>query len=389
MSVAQKITSVETARKYARSGVPKSLFHYIDGAAEGEVTATENARGFEQIAFRPRAGQGLEAPALATTVVGNDVSFPVLLAPCGLLQLMHPEGALGAFRAAHRQGTIAALSTFAGTPPETFAAEPGPRWFQLYATDRDMAADLMQRAKATGFDALVVTMDSATTGKRERDAGGGAHSTFDLNLKNMVKLAPQVITRPRWGVRMVNTTIQTLRHATLPGSGVTSPMAPPMPGELPRGTPFPVSPYTWDDVKWIRDQWSGPLIVKAIMTGEDATTAVDIGAEAVVVSNHGGRQLEGAPATIRALPEVVDAVGSRAEVLLDSGVRRGSDVVKALAVGARAVMIGRPYCYGLAAAGEAGVSRVLSVLRADMARTMVLMGCRSVHDLDRSWIQPV
>jgi isopentenyl diphosphate isomerase/L-lactate dehydrogenase-like FMN-dependent dehydrogenase len=390
MPVTQKIFSVEDARRYARSSTPKALFNYIDGAAEGEVTAAANQRAFEDVKFRPRAGRGLPTPDQSTTVVGMPVSLPVIIAPCGLIQLLHPEGAVGVFRAAKRRGTIATLSTFAGTPPETLAAEPGPRWFQLYATDHDMAGDLIKRAKDSGYGALMLTMDSATSGKRERDAGTGAQGAMELNFKNVMRLAPQVIVRPRWGVRMVTTSVNTLRHATLPGSGVTAPMGPARPGERPPpGTPFPVSPYTWDDVKWVRDQWDGPLIVKAVLTGEDAVSAVDAGADAVVVSNHGGRQLEGAPATLTVLPEVVDAVNGRAEVLLDSGVRRGSDVVKAIALGARAVLIGRAYCYGLAAAGEDGVARVLSIFRDDIARTMALMGCSSVHDLDRSWLQPL
>jgi isopentenyl diphosphate isomerase/L-lactate dehydrogenase-like FMN-dependent dehydrogenase len=200
---------------------------------------------------------------------------------------------------------------------------------------------------------------------------------------------------------MLSTTLSTLRNSPVPGGGSHSPMAPSQaapstttspiapPDRPARGTPMRVSPYTWDDLKWIRDQWSGPLIIKSILSADDARACVDIGADAIIVSNHGGRQLEGTPATMRVLPEVVDAVGSQVEVLLDSGVRRGSDVVKALALGARAVLIGRAYLWGLAAAGEPGVRRILSILRADMARTMELLGCHSIDDLDRSWLQPL
>ena len=302
---------------------------------------------------------------------------------------MHSDGVVGIFRTAHRSGTIAALSTFAGSPPEVLANEPGPRWFQLYATDRDMASDLMARARQAGFEALVVTLDSATGGKRERDAGSSAAATSKLTFRSAALLAPQLAIRPRWMLKMLNTALATFRHATLPAQE-TSPFGPP---RSPGGSRDPfapprVSPFTWDDLRWIREQWSGPLLLKSIVSAEDARRSIDVGADAIIVSNHGGRQLEGAPATMRVLPGIVDAVGSDVEVLVDSGIRRGADVVKALALGARAVLIGRPYCFGFAAAGEAGVHRVIEILRADMVRTMALMGCASVHDLDCEWIQP-
>jgi L-lactate dehydrogenase (cytochrome) len=383
--------------------VPQGLFDYIDGGAEDEITMAENEHAFRAVAFRPRAGQRVESPRLNTTVLGTPVSLPVLLAPCGLIQTMHPDGALGVIRAAQKSGTIPVLSTFSGIPPESVASQPGPRWLQLYAVDRHMAKDLIDRAAASHFDALVITADSPTMGKRERDIRHTSISAGPISLSTALRMAPQVLLKPRWTARTLRTTISTLTTATLPGrphglrpdSATTTATAPPLPrpsedSETPlagNASPPLVSPFTWEDIAWIRDLWSGPLLVKGILTGEDAVSSLDAGADAVIVSNHGGRQLESAPATLRVLPEVVNAVGTRGEVLVDGGIRRGGDVVKALALGARAVLIGRPYLFALCAAGESGVERILEILRADMARTMVLLGCRSVADLNPTWLQ--
>jgi isopentenyl diphosphate isomerase/L-lactate dehydrogenase-like FMN-dependent dehydrogenase len=397
-SLSSRISSVSDARRFAHRIVPQGLFDYIDGGAEDEVTMAENERAFRSVTFRPRACVRVESPRLDTTVVGTPISMPVLLAPCGLIQTMHPDGALGVIRAAKRAGTISVLSTFSGIAPETVTSEPGPRWLQLYAVDRHMAKDLLDRAAASNFDALVITADSPTMGKRERDIRYSSIAANGIRLGTAMRMAPQVVLRPRWTVRTLRTTISTLTTATLPGRppiGTTPAPAPALPRPsvdsptqpADNASPPLVSPFTWEDIAWIHEHWSGPLMVKGILSGPDAVAAVDAGADAVIVSNHGGRQLESAPATLRVLPEVVDAVDSRAEVLVDGGIRRGGDVVKALALGARAVLIGRPYLFALCAAGEAGVERMLEVFRADMARTMVLLGCHSVADLDRTWLQ--
>ena len=283
-------------------------------------------------------------------------------------------------------GTVTAISTFAGITPEACANEAGPRWYQLYAADRNAARASIQRAKAAEFEALVVTMDSPTMGNRKRDSGTAA---AELSLRNAFRLAPQVVTHPRWFARMAVRTVTALRSSPAP-AGPTRPRSQTSGGTSQvhdgHAVPQRVSPFTWADLEWIRAEWSGPLLVKGVLSGHDASQSVELGADAVIVSNHGGRQLEGAPATLTVLPEIVDAVGSRVDVLFDGGIRRGSDIVKALALGARAVMIGRPYLYGLAGAGEAGVARILEILRSEMVRTMQLMGCHDIATLDASWL---
>ena len=399
MPVVDRIVNVADARRFARRAVLRSVFDYVDAGAEDEVTKTDNEQAFRTLSFRPRAGVSVGQPEVGTTVLGTPVSMPVLLAPCGLVQLMHRDGALGIARAAKNTGTISALSSFAGVPPEAMASQPGPRWFQLYATDRELAADLIARAAKSKFDALVVTMDSPTGGKRDRDVRNGSASGLKLNARTFVKFAPQAVMRPRWVLRSLASTVATLSSSEtdkVPGAGLygpprrsSSPTSTTSPSNVPSPSYVPphISPFTWEDLAWIREQWSGPFIVKSILSAEDARACVDVGADAVVVSNHGGRQLESTPATLSVLPEIVDAVGSQIEVLMDGGVRRGGDALKAVALGARAVLIGRPYLYGLMAAGEEGVARILNLMYEDIARTMVLMGCKSVADLDPSWLR--
>jgi L-lactate dehydrogenase (cytochrome) len=416
-----RINNVADARRLAKRILPAPVFDYVDGAAEDEVTAAENEKAFRQIAFRPRMAVRVERPELETTVLGTRIALPVLLAPCGLVNLMHPDGALGVVRAAKRAGTVSILSTVSGTPPEGMAAEPGPRWFQLYAANRDIAEGLIDRASSSGFEGLVITVDTPALGKRERDLRHGVSGSLSLSTRSLLNLAPQLVSRPTWAWRMARRSLATLGSTPLPGGtpGASSgsggpsrnskmqepPAQDPPPQEPPERRPAEreaaptgavssagavamlASPFTWEDIKWIRGLWSGPLLVKGILSGDDASLAADAGADAVVVSNHGGRQLEGAPATLRVLPEVVAATGGRVEVLVDGGVRRGGDVLKALALGARAVLIGRAYLYALASAGEAGVDRMLEIFRVDMTRTMSLMGCHSVSELDRSWLQ--
>ncbi len=372
------------------------MFDYIDGGAEDEVTMRENERAFREIAFRPRMAVKVGRPRLDTTVLGTPVALPVLLAPSGLVQIMHPDGALGAARAAKRAGTVSVLSAVAGTPLETFAGEPGPRWFQLYAAERDTAEQLMDRAATARFEGLVVTVDTPTLGNRERDVRNGVAGPLRLDARSAMRLGPQILAHPAWSLGMFRTGMRLFARA--PGSPVTAPGTGAQAREGSGGGPVGAaasagavvmlsSPFTWEDIGWIRSRWSGPLLVKGVLSGDDAVLAAEAGADAVVVSNHGGRQLEGAPATMRVLPEVVAAAGDRLEVLMDGGVRRGGDVVKALAAGARAVFVGRPYLYALAAAGEAGVERMLEILSSEMSRTLSLLGCPGVSDLDRSWLQ--
>jgi isopentenyl diphosphate isomerase/L-lactate dehydrogenase-like FMN-dependent dehydrogenase len=311
---------------------------------------------------------------------------------------MHPDGVVGAARAANAQGSIFTLSTFSGAPPEDLADEPGPRWFQVYATSRGMAEDLVVRAADTKHDALVITIDTPTSGKRERDLHHGIPGgNFKLTPKSALKFAPSMVTRPQWVMRMAASTIQSLRTSPMPGDGAEPEAKPAAAGAAALPTKdasrkrkermMVVSPYTWDDIAWFREQWQLPLVVKGVLSADDARRAVDLGADAIVVSNHGGRQLDGVPPSLAVLPEVVAAVGSQTEVLVDSGFRRGNDVVKAIALGARAAMVGRPYLYALAAAGQPGVERLLKMFASDMRRALMLMGCPDLETLDPSWLR--
>ncbi|MGH9919903.1 MAG: alpha-hydroxy acid oxidase [Nitrososphaerales archaeon] len=374
---ARRLHSVHDARRAARRRLPAVVFDYVDGAADDEVTMRRNERAFVSVAFRPKMASGRIEPALGATVLGRRVDFPVLLAPCGLVRLLHPDGAPGAARAAASRGTVSVLSTVAGSPVEVVATKSkADLWFQLYAAGGLPEADaLCARARAAGVQVLVVTVDTPTLGNRQRDVRHGVAPPLRLDAHNAAPLGAQVLSRPRWAAQLAATGIRLSTRGAGPsghGSGMLSSVA---------------SPFSWDDVAHLRKRWEGSFAVKGILTAEDARRSVDAGADAVIVSNHGGRQLDGALATLDALPAVVAAVRGDAEVLLDGGVRRGSHVVAALALGARAVMIGRPYLFGLAAAGEPGVDRVLDILREEMRRTMVLMGCPSVGDLGPDWLE--
>ena len=387
---ARRIHNVADARRLSRRAMPRALFDYVDGGAEDEVTMGENERAFREITFRPRMGMKIDRPLLATTVLGTPVALPVLLAPCGLVRLMHVDGPVGAARAARRAGTVSVLSTVAGVPPEALAGEPGPRWFQLYASERAVAAHLMDKAAAAGFGVLVVTIDTPAVGKRERDLRNGVDFPIRVSARSVTRLGPQLLARPAWTFRMVRQGMQLSGDHGHRRSmyAVASAAGAPLAAQTPAGTvTTPASPFGWDDIAWIRSRWSGPLVIKGLLTSGDAIRAAECGADGVVVSNHGGRQLEGAPATIQALPEIVDAVGDRLDVLMDGGVRRGGDVIKALALGARAVLVGRPYLYALAAAGEPGVARMLEIFRDEMTTTLSLLGCPTVSELDRSWLR--
>ena len=373
---ASRLHNLDDARRVARRRLPAVVFDYVDGAADDEIAVRRNRAAFEAVTFRPQMGSGMLAPDLSVSVLGRDLAFPVVLAPCGLVRLLHPDGAVGVARAAVSRGTISTLSTVAGSSIEEVAEGAGvPMWFQLYASGGvEEAGEIIKRAFAAGSEVLVVTIDTPTLGNRERDVRHGVAPPLRVDPHNAVPLGLQVLARPRWAVQLASTGLRLSRRGagpSSPGSGMLQGVA---------------SPFSWSDVAALRQLWPGRLVVKGVLTAEDARRAVAAGAEGIVVSNHGGRQLDGAPATLRVLPEVVAAVGDEAEVLLDGGVRRGAHVVAALALGARAVLIGRPYLYGLAAAGELGVVRVLELLETEMRRTMTLMGCGSVKDLGPDWL---
>jgi L-lactate dehydrogenase (cytochrome) len=295
--------------------------------------------------------------------------------------MFYPRGEVVAARAAGAAGTAYILSTLSGCRlEEVKAASSGPVWYQVYLVGgRDVAQAAIERARTAGFSALVVTIDTPVAGLRERDVRNGTKELLGRKLWSMFPFLPQFLARPRWLAGFLSDgALMNFPNIVLPDQGPMS--------YADVGAALEQSMVSWHDLRWIREAWNGPLVIKGVLTGEDARRAVDEGADALVVSNHGGRQLDCVAPTLRVLPEVVAAVKGRAEVLLDGGVRRGSDIVKALCLGARAVLVGRAYAYGLGAGGEAGVARAIQILRTDLVRTLTLLGCASVAQLDRSYV---
>src|SRR5208283_5387252 len=383
-----KVVCIEDFRPIARQRLPQSVFDYLDGGAEAEVTLRENCRVFNDVTFRPRHAVSLSSCSLRTRVLGFDLALPFLLAPVGYSRLMHPGGEVAAARAAGRAGTGYILSTISGHKLEDVkAGSSGPVFYQLYLMGGRGAAEAsIERARVAGFAGLVVTIDTPVSGIRERDYRNGMKELISGSLLAKIPFLPQVLSRPGWlvnflldgGLRL-DGSLRPLPNVVIPGQG-------PMP-LLDVNAALASSAVTWADLRWIRDCWRGPIVVKGVLTGDDARRAVDEGAAAISVSNHGGRQLDCVPAALRALPEVVAAINGQVEVLMDGGIRRGSDIVKAICLGARAVLCGRAYAYGLAAAGEEGVARAIEILRVDVDRTLRLLGCASVADLDRSYLE--
>ncbi len=376
-----RVVCVDDLRLVAKRRIPKSVFDYLDGGAEGEVTLRENCRVFEDVTFRPRHAVVEPSCDLHTRVLGFDLSVPFLLAPVGYSRLMHPDGEVAAARAAGNVGTAYILSTISGHKLEDVkAGSSGPVFYQLYLMGGRAAAEgSIERARVAGFSALVVTIDTPVSGIRERDYRNGMKELISGGLLEKVPFLPQILSRPRWVMDfLLDGGLPSLPNVVVPGKG-------PLP-LVDVAAALAESAVTWADFHWIREIWRGPIIVKGVLTADDARIAIDHGAAAISVSNHGGRQLDCVPASLRALPEVVKAVNGQAEVLMDGGIRRGTDIVKALCLGARAVLCGRAYAYGLAAAGEAGVMRALQILRVDLDRTLRLLGCPSVAALNRSYV---
>jgi L-lactate dehydrogenase (cytochrome) len=376
-----RVISIADFRPIARQRVPKSVFDYLDGGAEGEVTLRENCRVFDDVTFRPRHAVALAACDLCTRVLGFDLSLPFLLAPVGYSRLMHPGGEVAAARAAGKAGTSYILSTISGHKLEDVkAASSGPVFYQLYLMGgRGAAEAAIERARVAGFSALVVTIDTPVSGIRERDYRNGMKELISGGPLQKIRYLPQVLSRPGWLISFLRDGgLPALPNVVVPGKG---PMQ-----LVDIYAALAESAVTWADLRWIRELWPGPIVIKGVLTGDDARRAMDEGVAAISVSNHGGRQLDGVPAALRALPEVVEAVKGRIEVLMDGGIRRGTDIAKALCMGARAVLCGRAYAYGLAAGGEAGVERAIEILRVDLERTLRLLGCPSVRELDGSYV---
>jgi isopentenyl diphosphate isomerase/L-lactate dehydrogenase-like FMN-dependent dehydrogenase len=377
-----RVVNIEDLRRRAQRRLPRAVFDYLDGGAEAELTLAENCRAFRDLIFRPRGAVALGACDLKTRVLGHELSFPAMLAPVGYSRLMHPDGEVAAACAAGQAGTGYILSTISGHKLEDVkAASPGPVWYQLYLLGgREAAEGALDRARRAGFSALVITIDTPVAGMRERDPRNGMKELLGTSLLAKIPFLPEILAHPGWLTAfLLDGGVPKLENTVLPGKG---------PMELVDvASALSEATVTWQDLRWIRELWPGPIVVKGLLIGEDARRAVDEGAAAVVVSNHGARQLDSVSSSLRALPEVVAAVRGQCEVLMDGGIRRGSDIVKAVCLGARAVLIGRAYAYGLAAAGLPGVTRALDILRSDVERTLRLLGCPSVAALDHSYIE--
>jgi isopentenyl diphosphate isomerase/L-lactate dehydrogenase-like FMN-dependent dehydrogenase len=376
-----RVVNIEDLRRAAKRRLPRAVFDYIDGAADAEFTLRENCRVFDTLTFRPRSAVALPSVDSRTTVLGTNISLPLILAPVGSGRLFYPRGEEVAARAAGAAGTIYTLSTLSGCRMEDVgAASAGTVWYQLYLIGgRDVALAAINRARSAGFKALVVTIDTPVSGLRERDLRNGVKELASRKPFAMLPFLPQILSRPRWLASfLADGGLMSFPNVMLPGQGA-------MP-YADVGAALEQSVVSWPDIRWIRDAWRGPIVIKGVHTADDARRAADAGADAIVVSNHGGRQLDGVASTLSVLPEVVSAVGGRVEILLDGGIRRGGDIAKALALGARAVLAGRAYAYGLGAAGGDGVARAIEILRGDFVRTLKLLGCPSAAELDPSYV---
>jgi len=372
--------NVDDLRELARRRLPAGVFDYIDGGAEDEITLDRNVAAFRRLEFRPRVLRDVSAVDTSTTLLGRPIALPLVLAPTGFTRIADPQGELAVARAAARAGVPYTLSTLATRSIEEVAkASAGPKWFQVYVwRDRGLVEEMLRRAAAAGYEAIVITVDTAVLGRRERDVRRGFSLPPKVGLDTIVEGARH----PGWTwsfVRAEPIVFSNLAGRAGDGSDAVS---------LAAYVNSQFDPtLSWRDLEWFRARWNGPIVLKGVQTVEDARLAADAGVEAIALSNHGGRQLDGAPPPIELVAPVVDAVGERLEVICDGGVRRGSDVVKTVALGARAVMVGRAYLYGLGAGGEHGVDHVLALLGEGVARTLALIGRASVAGLERGSVR--
>jgi L-lactate dehydrogenase (cytochrome) len=371
-----RAASVTDLRALARRRLPRGVFDYIDGGAEDERTLAANVAAFARTTFRPRVLRDVGDVDPSTTLLGRRLPLPLVLAPTGFTRIAEPEGELAVARAAARGGIPYALSTLGTRSIEEVGAVGGSLWFQVYVwRDRGLVKEMVDRAAGAGYEALMLTVDTAVLGRRERDVRHGFTLPPKIGLGTLVDGA----THPAWTWAFLRA--EPIRFANVTGHAVGDGTTAVSLADY-INTQFDPA-LSWRDVEWLRSSWPGPLVVKGIQTVADARLAADAGVDAIALSNHGGRQLDGAPATLDLVAPVADALGDRVEIICDGGVRRGSDIVKAVALGARACMAGRAYLYGLAVGGERGVSHVLRMLDADVRRTLALVGARSVAELDR------
>ena len=378
---APKVVNIKDLRHLARARLPDVVFDYLDGAADEEITLKDSERAFKEVYLKPRFAVATPACDLSVTVLGQKLALPFLLGPIGYSRLMHPRGELAGSRAAGKNGTGYILSTLSGHPMEDVKAQSqGPTFFQLYlAGGRKAAEDGIARAKAAGYAGLFVTIDTPVAGNRERDVRNGMKALMGKNPFAKIPYLPDILMHPRWLAAFIaDGMVRPFPNVVVPGSG---PLA-----AIDVAAALESAQVSWSDLTWIRQVWNGPIVIKGVMTADDAKRSVDHGAQGIVVSTHAGRQLDGCAGSLRVLPGIVEAVGGKTEVIFDGGIRRGSDAVKAIAMGARAVILGRGYAYGMAAAGDAGVERAIEIFRADIVRTLKLLGCPSISALDSSYI---
>ncbi len=373
--MSQVITCIEDLRVLAKRRVPRMFYDYADSGGWTEGTYRSNESDFQQIKLRQRVAVDMSDRTLASSMVGVPVAMPVALAPVGMTGMQHADGEILAARAANRAGIPFTLSTMSICSIEDVAEGTGkPFWFQLYVMrDKDFVSRILKRAKAAGVSALVLTLDLQILAQRHKDLKNGLTAPPRLTIPNIIDIG----TKPRWWTAMLRTKRRTFGNIVGHAKGVTDMSA------LGAWTAEQFDPrLSWDEVKRIRDEWGGKLILKGILDAEDAEMAAQSGADALIVSNHGGRQLDGAISSIAALPEIVRTVGDRIEVHMDGGIRSGQDVIKAVALGAKGVYIGRSFIYGLGAMGEAGVDKALEIIRKELDLTMALCGHRDIRNVD-------
>ncbi|MEK6438479.1 pre-mycofactocin synthase MftD [Pseudonocardia sp. T1-2H] len=375
-STSEWFETVAEAQRRAKKRLPKSVYMALIAGTDKGITVSDNVDAYSELGFRPHIANLPAERSQATTVLGQDIALPVIISPTGV-QAVHPEGEVAVARAAAGAGTAAGLSSFASRSIEDVAAVNDKVFFQMYwVGSREQLLARAMRAKKAGAKALIMTLDWSFSNGRD---WGSPPIPEKIDLKAAVQFAPEVLRKPRWLLDFVRS--GKLPDLTTPNLAIDGEPAPTFFGAYYQWmtTPLP----TWEDVAWLREQWDGPFMVKGIMHPDDARRAVDAGATAISVSNHGGNNLDGTPASIRVLPGIADAVGDQIEVLLDGGIRRGGDVVKALALGAKAVMIGRAYLWGMAANGEAGVANVLEIMKQGIDAGLLGLGKSSIHELTR------
>ncbi|MBV1900717.1 MAG: alpha-hydroxy-acid oxidizing protein [Kordiimonadaceae bacterium] len=375
--------NIADIRRLAKKRLPAPLFHYIDGGSDDEKTLGRNTTSFDTCSLVPEVLVDVSKVDMATTILGQKVDWPVILSPTGMSRLFHHEGERATSSAAYRSGTIYTLSTLSSIALEEVAGHTeGPKMFQIYIhRDRGLTQEFVERSRAAGYKALCLTVDMPVAGNRERDLRTGMTMPPKLTLAGLFSFA----SHPYWTLNYLfheKFGLENVKHRISKGSSNASSIIDYV------NEQFDPS-VTWDDAEKVIAAWGGPFAIKGIMSAKDAVRAVDIGATTLIVSNHGGRQLDSAPAPFDCLPDIVEAVKGRAEIILDGGIRRGTHVVKALAMGADACMMGRPYLYGLAAGGEKGVMRVISLLKQEIARDMALMGCKNISELDADRLKKI